>query len=216
MDDMLDHLDFSTLLAAVFKQALDDYVKLQHPKNRQKKYLIEAFRSAIDMFFDEEYRLVNIKNEDGEDIALKDILKTITNSTKSTPKQVQKYLVEESIRFWDKKQINIIEIPEHLIINGYVYETHHQPGEDYIVDYNNRTISIDKMNPNEQLFMLAIMEVIFYHEDIRLSKTARQQLAKAWFRTLKVNNCFINTLQSSGSKGLKARASKQLTKVLES
>ena len=57
----LDVKDYRLLLGHIIKQAIDDYIKLQHPKFRQKKYLHETFLDAVDMFFDPEYRFAYLK-----------------------------------------------------------------------------------------------------------------------------------------------------------
>jgi hypothetical protein len=56
----VDEHDYKRLLRAILVHAMDDYVKLQHPKNRRKKYLREAFSSAVDMFFDSEYSMLHL------------------------------------------------------------------------------------------------------------------------------------------------------------
>ena len=57
--------DWETLLMAILTQAMNDYVKLQHPKYRKKKYLQDAFDSAVKMLFDDTFEFMYLKNEYG-------------------------------------------------------------------------------------------------------------------------------------------------------
>ena len=71
---------------------MDDYIKLQHPKNRRKKYLREAFTNAVDMFFDSEYMMLHLQNGDGSFMSLEDFLKEALNTDRIDIEKLKKHL----------------------------------------------------------------------------------------------------------------------------
>ena len=104
-NDLIDPEDYKTIIKAVLRQGMDDYVKLQHPKFRTKKYLQEAFDSSVEMFFDSTYRLLYLLNEYGEPMSLKDMMTAILEDDRVSGKNLQKHLIEEARTFWETKLI---------------------------------------------------------------------------------------------------------------
>ena len=54
-DDALDYFseeDYRKIVKAIFDSAIVDYTKLQHSKNRNKKFLQQSFLDVTAMFFD--------------------------------------------------------------------------------------------------------------------------------------------------------------------
>lgn len=192
MADVIDHHDFGKLLAAIVRQALDDYIKLQHPKYRKKKYLIEAYDNAVDMFFDDDYRFSAIQNEDGDDMSLRDMVQTALKSDRVEIQKIRDHAIDQAVAFWDKKEIRTVEIPESLQVNGHVYRVQHQPDPGYKVNYEAKTLFLDKHSGStqEECFVAATFEIMLHHEDIVLKKNDVKHISKAWFRMLKINNCF--------------------------
>lgn len=188
----IDFEDWSLLLRNIIRQAMDDYIKLQHPKYRDKKYLQEDFQSAIDMFFDDSYRFLYIQNSDNIDMNLTELLVEAANTDKANPKKIQQWIIEQTKIYWEEKYMETINIPEILCIEGTVYNVLHKEGPEYLFDYDNRELYIDKRSntENEKTFILAVSEAICYHLDIRISKRNREELAEGFFRTLKINNSF--------------------------
>lgn len=193
MSDVIDHHDFGKLLAAIIRQALDDYIKLQHPKYRKKKYLIEAYEQAVDMFFDDDYRFLAIQNDDGDDMSLRDMVQAALKSNRVDIQKIRDHAINQAVEFWDQKQIKTIEIPESLQINGHVYRVQHHDEPGYVVDYNNKVLTLNKQpgSENEECLVAAAFEIMLYHEDIAIKKVSLKRMSKAWFRTLKINNCFV-------------------------
>jgi len=188
-----DLKDYKTLLLAILRQAIDDYIKLQHPKCRKKKYLTEAFQNAIDMFFDSDYKMLYLRNDDGVDMSVQDMLALLLKRETPDITKLRDYLVKEVMTFWDTKEINVIEIPETLQINGHVYHIYHTDKTPKI-NFKNKTIKIDKdsdKTENQEQFMHQVVEIMLHHEEISLSKEHLKQLSSTWFRTLKLNNCFL-------------------------
>lgn len=190
--DIIDHHDFGKLLSAIIRQALDDYIKLQHPKYRQKKYLIEAWDQAVDMFFDDEYRFLAIQNDDGDDMSLRDMVKTALKSDRADIQKLRDYAIQEALEFWDNKDIKTLDIPETVQVSGHVYKVRHTEDSNYVIDFTEKILTLDKRPGihNEERFINAVFEIMMYYEEIPIKKTNMKSMSKAWFRMLKVNNCF--------------------------
>lgn len=184
--------DYIKLLTAVLKAGMDDYIKLQHPKYRKKKYLQEAFDYSVDMFFSKDYSFLYFKNENGENMTIQDMLKKIMKTNKVEMDKMKTYLIEESRKYWENKLINTLYIPESLIYNGHVYKVLHTE-KSSTVDYNEKTIHIDKKpdSENQEDFFSKIIEISFHHENIQIEEEDLTKISKALFSLLRLNGCFI-------------------------
>lgn len=185
--------DYKTLLMAILTQAMNDYVKLQHPKYRKKKYLQEAFDNSVKMLFDDSFEFLYLKNEDGENMSLKDLLSYFISERNLDLQKLRAHVISEAKMFWENKLLNILEVPQSFIYDGHVYDTVHSD-EDVSVDYVEKIIYINKETNNsdtQQAFIKCAVEVMLYHEEIPISKKNMEALAKGFFRMLRVNSCFL-------------------------
>lgn len=192
MNDYLDREDYKTILRGVFKQAIEDYIKLQHPKYRKKAYLQEAFLDAVDMFFDPSYEFSHLIDEDGERMDLTSFIAFIRENDLFDLDRLKDWLVNESIIFWGEKNMDTVKVPTEIPIEGVVYHIHQKDVPTYQVDYESREIFLNlKADMDAQSnFVCAVLEICAYHEGSRYKVSALRDLGKIWFRTLKVNNCF--------------------------
>ena len=202
MNNVLDVQDYKKLLKMIIHQAVDDYIKLQHPRNRKKKFLLKAYYDAIDMFFDSTYLFEHLLDEEGIPMSPKDLFNTALDTNNFNAKTNQKNIIKQSLAYWKEKHMDTIHIPDIFVINGKNY--HVQDVKDcslltmsttpvpYVIDYDESTVFIDKdnTNANEEKFILAVTEIICYEKDIIISKVKREQFASALYDTLKINNCF--------------------------
>ena len=187
--------DWETLLMAILTQAMNDYVKLQHPKYRKKKYLQEAFDSAVKMLFDDTFEFMYLKNEYGDHMSLPDLLSNFISEKNMNLEKLRAHVINDAKLFWENKLLNVLDIPESFIYDGHVYDTVHTE-EDCKIDYSNKKIHIDKENSNsdnQQVFIKAAVEIMLYHEEIPIAKKNIDILAKGFFRMLKVNSCFLQS-----------------------
>ena len=106
--------------------------------------------------------------------------------------KMKDHLIEESRKYWENKLINTLYIPESLIYNGHVYKILHTE-EDPFVDYDEKSIYINKKPDSENQidFFLKMIEVAFYHENIKVKKTDLEKISKVIFSLLRLNGCFI-------------------------
>ena len=187
--------DYKTILMAVLTQAMNDYVKLQHPKYRKKKYLQDAFDSSVTMLFDDTFSFLYLKNEDGESMSLKDLLSYFISEKNMDLKKLRTHVIDEAKLFWENKLLNVLEVPQSFIYDGHVYDTVHSE-EKCEVNYLEKTIYINKEINNsdiQQAFINCAVEVMLYHEEIPISKKNLQALSRGFFRMLKVNSCFLES-----------------------
>jgi hypothetical protein len=190
---MEDAYDYKMLLNAILRQAMDDYVKLQHPKFRKKKYMQEAFNSAVDMFFDSEFRLLHVKNDNGEFMSLKDMVSSILDDDRLQMEKMKEHLVVEARSFWETKMVNTIYIPDSFIYDGHVYSIEHSEEEDIEIDFDLKTITLNKNiknSENQQRFVESTVKVVCYHEDLAISQANLDKIGKGIFKMLRINSCF--------------------------
>ena len=194
-----DAQDYLTVLGAIFRQAIDDYIKLQHPRYRHKIYLQEAFDDAVDMLFDKHYRFLYLKNEEGEDMSLRDMLANLLSNKNTDVNKLKNYAIEESIKFWETKLIRTIYIPSTIIIDGHVYRVEHTDSPDWEIDFKEKIVRTDKTEDQEHeaRFIEAITAVMAYHADIKIKQDDLEALGKTLFRTLKMNTCFTGDYMSN-------------------
>ena len=185
--------DWKVLLNAILRQAMDDYVKLQHPKFRKKKYMQEAFDSAVNMFFDSDFRFLHVKGEDGDYMCLQELVSSILNDNRLEMDKMKNHVVSEARAFWETKLINTIYIPESFIYDGHVYSVHHSEQEDPELDLDLKTITLNKNikdSENQQKFVESAVKVVCHHEDIAISQKNLDKIGKGIFKMLRINSCF--------------------------
>ncbi len=191
--EIFDPEDWKTLLRAILRQAMDDYVKLQHPSFRKKKYLQEAFDNAVAMVFDESFRFKapGLNNDDGDDMSFQDFCQELM-SNRVNLDSMRQYLIQDAKEFWENKEIKTLYIPESFIYDGHVYSIFHSE-EEPTIDFEDKLIYCNKRatNSDNQLeFMKLATQVMLYHEELAMKGADVEQLGKALFRMLKVNSCF--------------------------
>lgn len=188
--------DYKNLLMAILSQTMDDYIKLQHPRYRKKKYLQEAFDSAVKMFFDESFELLYFKNDEGDHMSLNDLLSWFISDSNMDLNKLKEHVVSEAKIFWENKLLNVLDIPESFIYDGHVYQTHHTDESDYTIDFEAKTITLNKNSEdslNQENFIAAAIEVLLFHEEIPIKKAHREKLNKAFFRMIRMNSCFLES-----------------------
>lgn len=194
-NDYIDPEDYKTIIKAVLRQGMDDYIKLQHPKFRSKKYLQEAFDSSVEMFFNSNYRMLHLLNEYGEPMSLKDMMTTILEDDRVSGKNIQNHLIQESRAFWETKLVRTLYVPESFIYDGHVYSVYGAEDAQNKVCFAEKEIYINKElgSESELEFVKAAIDIIHYHEDINTAAAGREVIAKSIYRMLKVNSCFTGS-----------------------
>ena len=183
------HEDYRKLMSAVLRQAMDDYIKLQHPRSRRRKYEREAFWSARDLLWDNECSL-SIADEEGHEMTLEALAKAAADRENVDLDRLRSYLISESIEYWENKDVKTISIPEDVVVEGHAYAV--QQADSTSIDFDDKIIYLDKQGPTaEEQLMSAMVELTCHHGEIRTSAKARREMGKALYRLLRINDCFV-------------------------
>lgn len=192
-----DAHDVQRLHEMILKQAMEDYVKLQHPRTRSKQYLQEAFQHAVDMLFDSTYRFLYLKNDDGGELSLAEMMTTILHKETVDLNKLRNHLIKDAEMFWAAKDIKTLDIPDDIVVDGHIYMV--LPIEDdaiedsYRIDYDKKEIYLNKNSSdstNQEALCLAMIELVAHHDDVKVSGVALDRLGRGLFRLLRMNNCF--------------------------
>jgi len=180
--------DHRKLMSAILRQTIDDYIKMQHPRYRRRKYEREAFWSARDLLWDDDC-VLNIQDAEGLDMNLSSLCEAASDRDNVDIKNLRKYLIKQSQEYWKEKPVKTVEIPEDVVIEGHAYQV--QQAEDTEIDFENKIILLDKLSPTaEEEFMRAMVDLTCHHGEIKTSGKARKELGKALYRLLRINSCF--------------------------
>lgn len=188
--DLDNDLDYRHLINAVVENAIVDYTKLQHPLNRNKKYLNEGFLSSVEMFFDDEFRFDAFRTMDGDEpLSIKDMLSIMTNSTDVDLNKTKQYVIDQSIDYWWNKNFHDVKLPSKLIIYGKTWFVHNSQKE--FIDFNKNHFYLPiKNNKSDRIFFKLVLKVFLNEANIELSKEEFNSLHKIFYLFLKVNNAF--------------------------
>ena len=199
--------DYRAILAAILNQAIDDYVILMHPKRRKKKYLQESFLDAVDMFFDDSYRMNNISNEYGEDMSLPDLICALRQTKRPNIEALKSYVVNKAKDHWssmiessmsENKEItqnsitDFVSIPQTIQVCGRVYRVFHSKAEEnYFIDHDEQTVYLDlKASASTVNFCKALIDVMLHTNGVPLEDEAKKNLAESFYMLLMLNDCF--------------------------
>ena len=192
-DEELNHdPDYIRLVKAVIENAVTDYCKLQHPKNRNKKYLEEGFLSAIAMFFDEEFEFLSFTSftDNNKNLKTEDLLKILLKTNKVNMEKTRQHVIENSMSYWFDKNFNDIEIPSKIVIAGKVYFLHQYLNEPF-VDYEKRNIYLNRKKiGHDRDFFKMCLNIMLKEAKIELEKDELELLFKYFYLFLKINDAF--------------------------
>lgn len=191
VQDHFDSYDLNRLCQLIIRQGMDDYIKLQHPNCRTKQYMQEAFVSAVEMFFDDEYRISAIKDEYDKSLSIQDIFREALDGSRIDLKKIQKVLVDDAWDFWSKRELNTLRIPETLIIDGHVYVIIHSETEETI-DFEDKVIylNLNKGSISQERFLELAIQVVAEHLQVKIKVDQLSILSKGIYRMFRMNNCF--------------------------
>jgi hypothetical protein len=196
------HDDFKAVVTAIFDQSRDDYIKLQHPSYRREKYLFEDFLNSVAMFFDPSFEFEHLVDEDGQQMNLRSMVDVLLDGYGRKYKSVQDYLIKASKDFWENKKMAVVDSPSTIQIDGHVYFVEHSDSarddevDGYSIDLENKVINLNRNTDdsvNQELFVQALIQLIFHHEEINISREKLRAIGRALFRLLKMNDCFTGS-----------------------
>lgn len=181
--------DYKRIMQLIIDFGKTDYIKLQHPKNRDKKYLEETFLTSVDMFFNDNFRFMHFKNDDESNMSLNNLLSASINNLPASNALMRKYLVEESVRYWWEKNFYNLIVPKFVCFSGLVFFV--IKAKEYSVCFKENIIYLPvKDKQADRLFSKACLDILLYLSDIELESNKLQEFNKNFYLFLKVNNCF--------------------------
>ena len=190
-DSELNHdPDYRQLIKAVIENGITDYVKLQHPLNRSKKYLEEGFLSSIRMFFDEDFRFQAFTSfKDDSPLCTKDLLSIMIGSNDASIQKAQDHVISESINYWWEKNFNDFKVPSKCVIAGKVWFVRNS--DKLYINYDKNQIFLPvKSQGNDRLFTKACLEILLNEASIELQAEQFENFYKLFYLFLKVNDTF--------------------------
>lgn len=184
--------DIKKIMRAVLEAAAIDYVKLQHKKNRSKKFLEESYYNAIDLFFDDNFRFESFTDENDETkfLSTKDLLIKILNTTEVNMESVRKNIVQDAFDYWLNKNFHDLSIPDKISISGLVFTTVNSPKNHYVDYQNNRIYCPLKKKGADRIFLKLCLEVILKNSSIELTSDQLKNLFDHFYLFLKINSAF--------------------------
>lgn len=190
MNEEIDSKDYHELLQKIIVQAIEDYIKLAHPAYRRKKYLQEAFEDAVDLFFDPFYQLEAIKNDDQQNMNLREIISEALQVEDPDIDELKNYLIKTAKDFWKKHKIKTLHVPSMLCVEGEVYDIEHNTTvTDYIINTENKTIQLNKKSDKAELLITRIMlDLAAIHSDSTIKRQELNKISNVLFSILKVND----------------------------
>lgn len=184
--------DYAKLIKIVLDAALVDYIKLQHPLNRNKKYLEEALETSVQLFFDKDFRFEHFYDRENpnQKYSLIDVMMLLTNTRKISMQKIQQHVVDESISYWWEKNFHDIKIPQNIVLAGKVFKIINAPKLEKI-DYENNTLSFPvKKTGSDRVFFKLCFQVILKESEIQLSDDQFEKIYKIFYLFLKINDAF--------------------------
>lgn len=185
--------DMRKLKLAILNQSIQDYIKLQHPKYRSKKYLEESFIYSVNMFFDPCYSFLYFFNEDGEHESTLNFIRSATDTYVKNLEPMKTYLKEESIKYWKNKHMKTFKIPNYLVYNGIVYNLLMHENKNYLIDYEKNEIFLNKKaDAAECQFIYIFLEIAKKEHSLKISKKDQKTLSEEIYSFLKMNKMYLD------------------------
>lgn len=185
---------YETLAQKVFMSALQDVVRLQHPKARRSRELREAYSSAVDMIFDDSFRFHDKwLNEEEEPMSLSDFVKVASGRGNVDLDKLRMFVTEAAESYWQKEDLCPVKIPLFLNIDSHVYHVLVAEVAEPTVEEETMTIWIPvQQSPKlaEDFLILTTELLLATQETQTCPKAQAKQLGKSLFRLLRNNDCF--------------------------
>lgn len=183
--------DYEKLLKVVLDAALVDFIKLQHPRNRTKKYLEEALDTSVELFFDPDFRFEYFFNQDdpNEKYSLKEALIRLLKTRNISMTKVKNHVVNESISYWWEKNFHDIKVPTKVNLAGKVFYIVNSKQER--IDYeNNKLYFACKKEAADRVFFKLCLKVLIKESNLDFTDEQLELFYKYFYLFLKINDAF--------------------------
>ena len=188
--DFFSEEDYRKIIRAVFDSAVVDYTKLQHSKNRNKKFLQQSFSDCIAMFFDTNFTFQNFQSLENENINLsfENLIKYYLKKNTIDMNDIHDHIAKQSMDYWWTKNFHDLQVPETITIAGIVYTIVNSPNNSY-VDYENKRIYCPTKNlGSDRAFFHICLKLILESSQITLTESQLDSVFKIFYLFLKINS----------------------------
>lgn len=182
--------DYRRIVKAVFDSAIVDYTKLQHSKNRNKKFLQETYENVILMFFDKDFLFEHFRSlEDGvTQLSFQDLLKYFLKKHTINMKNIHNHIAEYSTEYWWEKNFHDLQVPPTISIGGIVWTTVNSPNNSYIDHENKRIYCPTRKIGSDRIFYKLCLTLILQSAKISLTEIEIDSFFKFFYLFLKINS----------------------------
>jgi hypothetical protein len=192
-DQDLDYIieeDYRRIVKAVFDSAMVDYTKLQHVKNRNKKFLQQSYLDVIAMFFNKNFIFEHFHSlEDGSTkLSFPDLLKYFLKKNKIDMEKIHTHIADHSMEYWWEKNFHDLQVPETISIAGVIWTIKNSPANPYI-DYENKRIYCPTRRiGSDRVFFKLCLRLILKSAEITLTNEQMELFFKIFYLFLKINS----------------------------
>jgi len=188
--DFFSEDDYRKIIKAVFDSAIVDYTKLQHPKNRNKKFLQQSFIDVTAMFFNPEFAFENFLSLEDEktNLSFKDLLSYYLEKNIINMEDIQNHVANHSIHYWWTKNFHDLQVPATITIAGTVWTVINSPNNPYVDKTTKRIYCPIKKVGSDRLFFRICLKIILDASEITLSEEQYDSLFKIFYLFLKINS----------------------------
>lgn len=182
--------DYIKIVKAVFDSSLVDYTKLQHPKNRNKKFLQESFQDVVSMFFDTSFLFEHFCSleDENKNLSFQDLLKYYLKKNTINMNEIHSHIAETSMDYWWNKNFHDLQVPQTITIAGIVWTVINSPSNSYL-DYENKRIYCPvKKVGSDRIFFKLCLKLILDSAHIELDSSQIDLLFKFFYLFLKINS----------------------------
>jgi hypothetical protein len=190
--DLFIEEDYKRLIKAVLDASLVDYIKLQHVKNRNKKFLQKSFLNSIDMFFDTTYLFEHFKDLETQtkNLNFLELLTCYLGKTIKDLDTIHKHISEESIAYWWEKNFHDLEIPETITIGGIVWTVKNSPNNSFIDHEIKRMYCPTSAVGADRTFYKLCFKQLCTAAEITIPEDSFDSIFKLFYLFLKINAPF--------------------------
>lgn len=188
---MANSIEYKALIKAIIENTMIDYIKLQHPNNRKKKYLQEAYITSIALFFDDSFRFELFVDDNGEALSLDTALKIIVDGNLTSIKNTREHLIRDTIVYWYEKNFQNLNLPKTINIAGKTYFICNKSNTEAYIDKQKYIIYLDfNKKESDRDFTKLCLDLILSESEILIKTNDLENLNKYFYLFLKMNGCF--------------------------
>jgi hypothetical protein len=196
--------EYRAILKAIIDNAIVDYVKLQHPNNRKKKYLQNAYINSIALLFDDSFKFDFSSQHSGDLLKLEEALTILMDGQLASINKTQQHVLDNTIDYWLNKHFQDLNIPKTINICGNVYFIRYSEVQIAYVDYKNYLIVLIKNNKdNDRFFVNLAFDIILNKTNTTLKEINEIEIKKFLYLFLKMNGCFTSKTEDLDPETLK-------------